>query len=323
MSTEWGALAGVFPGDEVTINWFRDQAAKATANTITPTTRAKLADTTRNGTVAERFGPEAMDQLELSYSHGDLTADEGAVYNKSFTLDLSTVSPHVSGPNHVKTMQPVSGAGHIKITKAYLVSCVNSRFEDIQAAAEVIRGQKIHPDVEMYIAAASSRVQAESEASGDWESLLDAGCKPLPSGCGPCVGLGAGLLEAGDVCISATNRNFRGRMGHRDAVAYLGSPAVVAASALAGRIATPQGWQATDGKEPTPQGSVEVHGGSSSSGSRSSSSSIVAGFPESQRSEAVFCPQDNLDTDGIYAGTHTYREDFGPAEVNPTHLSAF
>ena len=79
---------------------------------------ADLPSSTWNGTIADRFGPEAMDGLEMAYARGDLTADSGASYNKSFTLDLATVSPHISGPNHVKRMQPVAEAGHIQITKA-------------------------------------------------------------------------------------------------------------------------------------------------------------------------------------------------------------
>ena len=136
----------------------------------------------------------------------------------------------------------------IKIDKAYLVSCVNSRVEDIKEAAEIIKGKKVADGVEFYIAAASSEVQTECERLGYWQSLLDAGAKPLPPGCGPCIGLGAGLLEDGEVGISATNRNFKGRMGSPTAQAYLASPAVVAASAVSGKIDLPAGqagynWQ--------------------------------------------------------------------------------
>ena len=87
---------------------------------------------------------------------------------------------------------------------------------------------------------ASAEVQAKSESNGDWKTLLDAGAIPLPPGCGACIGLGRGLVGKGEVAISATNRNFKGRMGDRDALVYLGSPAVVAASALAGFICAPQ-----------------------------------------------------------------------------------
>src|SRR5205814_1268110 len=94
--------------------------------------------------------------------------------------------------------------------------------------------------VEFYLAPASAEVQAKSESTGDWQTLVNAGAIPLPPGCGACIGLGRGLVQKGETAISATNRNFKGRMGDRDAYVYLGSPAVVAASALAGFICAPQ-----------------------------------------------------------------------------------
>ena len=124
----------------------------------------------------------------------------------------------------------------IAIQKAYLLSCVNSRIEDLAAAATVLQGKKVAPGVKLYLGAASKWVQEEAERRGIWQTLLDAGANPLPAGCGPCIGLGVGLLEPGEVGISATNRNFKGRMGSRDAKCYLASPEVVAASAVAGYI---------------------------------------------------------------------------------------
>ncbi len=145
-------------------------------------------------------------------------------------LNLAEVTPHVSGPDTVQVMQSVAEIAkkRVAIQKAYLVSCVNSRLEDLEAAAKVLRGKKVAPGVKLYLAAASRAVQDEAEKRGIWQTLLDAGAHPLPSGCGPCIGLGTGLLEAGEVGISATNRNFKGRMGSRDAQCYLGSPEVVA-----------------------------------------------------------------------------------------------
>ncbi len=127
----------------------------------------------------------------------------------------------------------------VAIQKAYLLSCVNSRLEDLAAAADVLQGKQVAPGVKLYLGAASKWVQEEAERRGIWKTLLDAGAHPLPAGCGPCIGLGVGLLEAGEVGISATNRNFKGRMGSRDAKCYLASPEVVAASALAGYIRGP------------------------------------------------------------------------------------
>src|SRR5438045_5796499 len=128
---------------------------------------------------------------------------------------------------------------NVSIQKAYLLSCVNSRLEDLEAAARVLEGKKVAPGVKFYLGAASKWVQEEAERRGIWKTLMDAGALPLPAGCGPCIGLGVGLLEPGEVGISATNRNFKGRMGSRDAQCYLASPEVVAASAVAGYITGP------------------------------------------------------------------------------------
>ena len=159
--------------------------------------------------------------------------------------------------------------------------------------------------MEFYIAAASSEVQAASEARGDWKILLDAGAIPLPPGCGPCIGLGAGLLEDGEIGISATNRNFKGRMGSRNADAYLASPAVVAASAVAGRIDLPGDWNRSK-----PNGSIEIN----KKTGQTQKLETIPGFPEIISGELIFCHQDNLNTDGIYPGKYTYVDDFTPEQ---------
>jgi homoaconitate hydratase len=147
-------------------------------------------------------------------------ADLGVKYAKSYYMNLSTLSPFVSGPNSVKVATPVKDleAQDIKINKAYLVSCTNSRASDIAAAANVFREAandgpipKIAPGVEFYISAASMPEQEIAEHAGDWRVLLDAGAIPLPASCNACIGLGRGLLEPGDVGISASNRNFKGK----------------------------------------------------------------------------------------------------------------
>ena len=222
------------------------------------------------------------------------------------SLNLSEVTPHVSGPDTVQVMQSVAEIAKKKVAiqKAYLVSCVNSRLEDLEAAAKVLKGKKVASGVKFYLAAASHAVQDEAEKQGIWQTLLDAGAYPLPSGCGPCIGLGTGLLEAGEVGISATNRNFKGRMGSRDAQCYLGSPEVVAASAVAGYICGPVSVQ---GGEPAKCSEAFAVGSAPAE-----KVDILPGFPSSVRGRLVFLPHDNLNTDGIYGKDYTYREDMTP-----------
>ncbi len=304
-NTEWGALAGIFPADQVTMQWLQDL-------------QVKLSNTEARG----RLNADAIASLEHARKCGDLAPDSDAEYDIELELDVSTVRPYISGPNHVKRTRDAREVEEerIAVQKAYIVSCVNSRVDDIAAAADVFRSvdssrRRVAPGVELYIAAASSRVEETSRERGDWQVLLAAGAHPLPSGCGPCVGLGRGLLEDGEVGISATNRNFKGRMGSRKAEAYLGSPSVVAASAIAGIICGPSFIQEHGAKE------AAVTSASAPRTSTcwpcedkfpdekaSASVEIVPGFCESVAGEVIFCHQDNLDTDGIFAGTHTYKE---------------
>jgi len=280
MTTEWGALAGVFDIDKVTRKWLEKRIAISGQNERINTKRI-----------------EAMMEI-------DLKADEDAFYAKEIIVDLGAIQPTVSGPANVKTMNTVETlkAQKIKINKAYLVSCVNSREEDIHQAAEIVRNRKIAEGVEFYIAAASNLVQQASEANGDWNTLLEAGAIPLPPGCGPCIGLGTGTLNEGEVGISATNRNFKGRMGHPSAKAYLASPAVVASSAISGFI----DYNFGNGSEDR-IGEIKVN---ELAEKETKPVSIIDGFQKEILGNLVFCYQDNLNTDGIYPGKYTYIDDF-------------
>eukprot|EP00668_Euglena_longa_P015159 GGOE01019210.1.p1 GENE.GGOE01019210.1~~GGOE01019210.1.p1 ORF type:complete len:683 (+),score=205.52 GGOE01019210.1:201-2051(+) len=295
MTTEWGALAGVFPMDVTTMSWVAERHREACAK--------------GKGSSKQRLSAEAVTALEKQWTAGELQADADAFYAKDLTLDLSTVSPSVSGPNAVKKYTPVAQLQQQKIAiqKAYIVSCTNSRVSDLASAAQVLRGKKIAPGVELYVAAASCEVQEASEQRSDWQAILEAGGRPLPPGCGPCIGLGTGLLEKGEVGISATNRNFKGRMGHADSLCYLASPEVVAASAVAGHISGPRQFDAGV----KPQGTVRANKRTARADGRGA---LLPGFPSQVTGNLVFCPQDNLNTDGIYPGKYTYKDDITPEE---------
>ncbi len=285
MSTEWGALVAWFPVDDVTLAFLE---------------RRREAIARQDG---DRIRAEDLER----WRREPPSPDADATYAARLWLDLSEVVPHVAGPD---TVQNVTSLAEIEkrrigIDKAYIVSCVNSRLSDLESAARVIGGRRVAEGVELYVAAASREVQQEAEASGAWQALLDAGARPLPPGCGPCIGLGAGLLEPGEVGISATNRNFKGRMGSREAQCYLASPAVVAASAVAGHIAAPgrcetgaprRRFEPLAGRPAEPEARIE----------------ILDGFPSEVRGRLVWLPQDNLNTDGIYGKDYTYREDMTP-----------
>ena len=300
MTTEWGALAGVFPIDTVTFDWLEARALFVEKRGLS----GVPSDVESVDAASPRLNFGRISELKQTAPY----ADPDAFYAKELELDLSTVEPNVSGPDNVKTMTSAKSMEqqNLKIHKAYLVSCVNSRVDDLAEAARTIKGQKVAHHVEFYVAAASSEVQAESEARGDWQTLMDAGAKPLPPGCGPCIGLGVGLLGEDEVGISATNRNFKGRMGAKSAKAYLASPAVVAASAVAGKVVSPYDYAA--GKA---QGEIKVH---KKSVKAAVAVNILEGFPQQLTGNILFCHQDNLNTDGIYPGKYTYIDDFTPEQ---------
>jgi len=301
MTTEWGAMAGVFPIDEMTIEWLKSRAKIISLRGL----EGVHSDIDGKG-VHPRMNEKRIAQLEKELSN--LKADADAFYAKELSIDLSSIEPHISGPNSVKTMTSISEIKkkQVKINKAYLLSCVNSRVEDIAEAASVIRGKKFAEHVKFYIAAASSEVQAESEKRGDWKILIDAGAIPLPPSCGPCIGLGTGLLEDGEVGISATNRNFKGRMGSPNAQAYLASPAVVASSALAGFI----NFDFQDSQSKL-LGEIKIN---SKKEKAKATVNIIDGFHSQLNGELIFCHQDNLNTDGIYPGKYTYNDDMNPQD---------
>jgi homoaconitate hydratase len=288
MTTEWGALAGVFPFDEVTRNYLYGRVEYFRAAGKKP-----------------RFRREDVDDW---YADRDV-ADDDAVYSVELTLDLSTVIPHVSGPDNVKTMTPLPTISkqHIRIQKAYLLSCVNGRLEDFAEAARVVKGRHVAEGVEFYVAAASRQIEELAQKEGFWNALVEAGAITLPPGCGPCIGLGKGTMAAGEVGISATNRNFKGRMGSREAKVYLASPAVVAASAVAGYITAPGDFDVAK-----PVTSVRRENGPSH---EMAAVEILDGFPEKVTGRALFMNKDNLNTDGIYAGKWTYKDDLTPEEM--------
>ena len=281
MSTEWGPIVGWFPVDKVTIDYLRRVHGLLKAQGF------------------ERFSEADIEK----WSTNPPRPDPRAAYAARITLDLAQVTPHVSGPDTVQVMHSLAElqSKRVAIQKAYLISCVNSRLEDLDAAARVLEGKKIAPGVKFYLSAASKWVQDEAEKRGIWQVLTDAGAHSLPAGCGPCIGLGVGLLEKGEVGISSTNRNFKGRMGSRDAQCYLASPEVVAASAVAGYICGPH--QFADRNPERRYTEVATNGNTGAE-----KVEILQGFPESVRGRLVFIPQDNVNTDAIYGKDYTYRD---------------
>jgi len=203
MAAELGAEAGIIGVDEITI-----EALKATGG--------------------DYEGAEAW------------VADPDAQYYKTVTLDVTKLGPQVAAPHAPENTDDVGAFAAVKVDQCYIGACVGAKLEDLQMAASVLRGHRVSPDTRLLVAPATVRVTEKAAADGTLATLTAAGAILLPSGCGACAGMGAGIIAEGEVCLSTTNRNFQGRMGHKDASVYLASPYTVAASAVTGRITDPR-----------------------------------------------------------------------------------
>ena len=188
-----------------------------------------------------------VDEKTIAYLNGRVsrqwtavTADADAVYDRVITIKLDDLVPVVSYPHLPENTHPAFESGHIKIDQVVVGSCTNGRLEDLQQAAEVMQGRKVHPHVRAIIIPATQEIYKEAMRLGYIDTFIDAGAAVSTPTCGPCLGGYMGILAAGERAVSTTNRNFRGRMGHVDSEVYLASPYVAAASAIRGYIVSPE-----------------------------------------------------------------------------------
>ena len=188
-----------------------------------------------------------VDDQTLAYlkAHGAkepkvYTADPDAVYEREVEIDLDELEATVAFPHLPENTRKVREAGEIKIDQVVIGSCTNGRIGDLRAAAAIIKGHKVHPDVRCIVIPATQRVWLEAMKEGLLEIFAEAGCVVSTPTCGPCLGGYMGILAQGEKCVATTNRNFVGRMGHVESEIYLASPAVAAASAVAGKLAEPE-----------------------------------------------------------------------------------
>ncbi len=200
MAIEAGGKNGIFPVDDVAMEYIKEHS-------------------TREVTVYE--------------------ADEDAEYEETYTIDLSQLKPTVSFPHLPENTKTIDEAGEVKIDQAVIGSCTNGRISDMRVAAEILKGRKVAKNVRCIIIPATQAIYLQAMREGLLEIFVEAGAVVSTPTCGPCLGGYMGILAAGERCVSTTNRNFVGRMGHVKSEIYLASPAVAAASAVLGRLACP------------------------------------------------------------------------------------
>lgn len=172
--------------------------------------------------------------------HPPVWADPDASYLRELTYDLSAIEPVIAAPHTVDNVKPVSELEGLPVDQCFIGTCTNGRLSDLKIAADILKGKKVSPDTRLLILPASRTVLREAMEAGYITSLIEAGGVLLPTGCGPCLGAHQGALAPGEKCLSTANRNFKGRMGCKEAEIYLAGPSVVAASALTGKITDPR-----------------------------------------------------------------------------------
>ncbi len=203
MSVEAGATSGIVPADDETLRYLRHEAG--VTNDIQP-----------------------------------VQPDADARYERIITVDVSNLEPHIACPHTVDNVKPIDKINHVKVNQIVIGSCTNGRLDDLEVAARIVRGKKIARTVRMLVFPASAKIYRQALAKGYLADLVNAGAVVMNPGCGPCLGVHEGALGDGEVALSTTNRNFKGRMGNPNSEVYLCSPAVAAASAITGAISDPR-----------------------------------------------------------------------------------
>lgn len=203
MSVEAGATAGIVPSDKETIRYLKEEAG-------------------------------VKDEIEL------ILPDNDAEYEEIIEIDVSSLSPQIACPHSVDNVKPVNEVEGVKINQIVVGSCTNGRLDDIETVAKILKGRKIHKDVRLLVFPASWRIYKNALEKGYIQSLVEAGAVIMNPGCGCCLGVHQGALGDGEIALSTTNRNFKGRMGNPNSEVYLCSPAVAGASAIYGVITDPR-----------------------------------------------------------------------------------
>ncbi|MBI3915172.1 MAG: 3-isopropylmalate dehydratase large subunit [Chloroflexi bacterium] len=224
--------AWLMPDDAV----FEYLAVRKSKSSKSQVTSSKPQVTSRRSQISK----SEIRNLKSEISRNAIYPDNEARYIAEYRYDAKTLEPYVACPHRVDNVKPLSQVRGTRVQQAFLGTCTNGRIEDLKAAAEILRGKKIARGTRLLVIPASSEVLSDALARGYIKIFVDAGGVIGTPGCGPCMGNHMGIPAPGEVTISSANRNFRGRMGTRDAEIYLANPAVVAASAVAGYIADPR-----------------------------------------------------------------------------------
>jgi 3-isopropylmalate/(R)-2-methylmalate dehydratase large subunit len=229
MAIEAGAKAGIFNVDDKTEKYVYDATAKF-----------EIPRLSLRGTESRSNLRTGSEQALQSHPYSIYQSDEDAQYARIIEYDVSKIEPQVAFPHLPSNTKPVGQVGEIKLDQVVIGGCTNGRIDDLRVAAKLLQGKQVHPELRCIIIPGSQRVYLQALREGLIETFIEAGAAVSTPTCGPCLGGHMGVLAAGERCLATTNRNFVGRMGSPQSEVYLSNPAVAAASAILGRIASPE-----------------------------------------------------------------------------------
>ncbi len=233
-------------------------------------------------------------------------ADDDAEYIRTIEINLSELFPLVAAPHHVDNVKALSEVQGLELNQGLIGTCTNGRLEDLRIAADVLKGQQVKPGFQLLIIPASKEIYMQAMEEGILKILMDAGAQVLATSCGPCLGTGQGIPADGFRVISTANRNFKGRMGNKEAEIYLASPAAVAMSAIHGKITDPRGIEAKDKFE----------------FAKAQTNTIEISENDNRRIDNVwnYTDSNDLNTDQMFAGNLTYNVLSSDGEAIMPHL---
>ena len=265
MAPEWGAKSTIFPVDKKTINWVKNPQFTATS--------------------------ELYKDSEILINNDDC----------KYELNLSAIQNQISLPGDPSNLGIVE---KIEIQKAYLVSCSETRYGDLERAANILQGKKIHPNVTLYFSASSKTIEEKAKKNGIWQIIVDAGGLALKSACGPCIGKGEGLLGSNESAVSTTSRNYFGRMGAKNSSIYLSNAETVARSAIRGFLTS----RLQNLRQGVQKDYFECFNELSKNRSVEKPSPIKTRLSQWDiQGRLVVLPEKNINTDAIFPGKYLYR----------------
>ncbi len=234
MMAEFGVKNAYLPPDEAVFAWLAERRVRSD-------NRDRRSGAWKAGDLRSPISnlQSSILNLQSQLAATALYPDPDAAYSARHVFDASAIEPSVACPHTVDNVAPVSAVAGTRVQQAFLGTCTNGRLEDLAQAAAILAGRHVAQGTRLLVIPASSEVYRDALRAGYIETFIEAGAVIGPPGCGPCMGNHLGILAPGEVCISSANRNFKGRMGTADSEIYLASPAVVAASAVAGQIVHP------------------------------------------------------------------------------------